>query len=170
MTRSQKVVLIGLALIVVLFALVTWHGAAQPDCIGPHADAAPGCRPGGGIKSLGRLTSPFAKGMKLPQPSYAVAANTPSYVTIPAAAEKMRSLKIRLSEGSAAQLSLANAAPDEDSDPEGMAKQRVESRNRLPYYDDEHVLQRVMTLVVTDKGGLLTMHCTGPTRCVFEGQ
>lgn len=170
MTRSQKVMLAVLALTVVVFALVLWRGAAQPGCIGKPARDQPECKAGGGIKGLGSLTSSFAKGLKLPQPSYAVAANASVEVAIPAASDEMRSLKLKLAEGSAAQLSLVNARPDQDSDPDGMAKQRNEARNKLPYYDDDHVLQRAMTFVVTDKGGRLTMRCTGSSRCVFEGE
>ena len=48
MTRSQKVVLVVLALLAVLFALVTWHGAKQPACAGRSALDKPECKPGGG--------------------------------------------------------------------------------------------------------------------------
>jgi hypothetical protein len=170
MTRSQKVVLIALALILVLFVLVIWHGATRPACAGTAARKQPECRAGGGIRGIAALTSPFAPGVKLPKPSYTVAPNASVEVTIPAAPDKMRRLKLKLAEGSAAQLSLANARPDRDPDPDGMAKQRDISRNSLPFYDDDHVQQRTMTLVVTDMGGQLTMRCTGSTRCVFEGE
>ena len=167
MTRSQKLMLLALALIAVVFALVIWHGATRPACVDEVPPSQPGCKPGGGIKSLGALTAPFTKSLKLPQPSYPVAPNTSVSVVIPAASDDMRSLKVKLAEGSAAQLSLANVRPDKDTHPEHIARQRALSRNSLPFQDDDHVLQRTMTLVVTDLGARLTMRCTGASRCVF---
>jgi hypothetical protein len=170
MTRSQKVMLAVLALIVVVFALVMWRGAAQPACIGTAAHTQPECKAGGGIKGLGSLTSSFAKGLKLPKPSYAVAPGASAEVTFPAASEEMRSVKVKLAQGASAQLSLVNVLPDKNTDRDGMPKQRDIDRNGLPFFDDDHVLQRTMTLVVTEMGGKLTMHCTGSSRCVFEGE
>ena len=170
MTRSQKVVLVGFALIVMLFALITWHGTAQPACAERAARIEPQCKPGSFIKALSGLASWLSTGVKLPKQSYAVAVNARVDVAIPAASDKLRSLRVKLTQGSAAQLSLVNVRPDEDSDPDGMAKQRDESRNKLPYANEDGALQITMTFVVTDKGGRLTMHCTGSSPCVFEGE
>ena len=164
MTRSQKVMLVGLIALVLLFILVMARGLTQPKCLYKPERDTPRCQPGGGMKGLGALTSPFARGLKLPQASYIVAPNAEFSVSIPATSDKMRSLKMKLTEDSTGGLKLVNVRPD-DGD---MKDQTDETKNKLPRYDDDNVLVRTKTLVVTEQGARLTMYCTGSTRCLFE--
>lgn len=164
MTRTQKMMLVGLIVLVLVFILVTARGLTQPACLDKLERDTPRCKPGGGMKGLGALTAPFAKGLKLPQASYTVAPNADLSVNIPATSDKMRSLKMKLTEGSAGALRLVNLTPD-DGD---MKDQSDEKKNTLPRYDDDNALVRTKTLVVTEQGARLTMYCTGSTRCRFE--
>lgn len=164
MTRSQKIVLSVLIVLALAFIVVTLRGVLQPACLTqPERDSLQ-CKPGDGVKALGALTARFARGMKLPQASYSLAPNTDFTVVIAATSDEIRSLKMKLTEGDAAELRLVNERPDEGE----MKDQSNEKKNPLPRRDDDHVLVRTKTLVVTDQGARLTMFCTGSAQCLFE--
>lgn len=166
MTRSQKIVLVGLGVLLALFVVVLLYGGTQPGCEGATPRSGPPCKAGSGMQLLGKLTSPLARGVKLPQKRYEVVPGGQAVATIDAASDDMRTLRLRLVEGGGAQVGLRNRTPDTGE----RADQAEPTKNPIPYDAEDRDKQRVRLFVVTPAGAMLTMKCIAAPRCVFAAE
>lgn len=162
MTRTQKIVVVALALVVLLFAWVTWHGAHQPACPGgPSSDAA--CQPGAGTRAIATLLAPFGGGVQLPQKTVNVPFDALETVKIPPSSDEMRRLNVTLVSGAQGAVGLVNVAPSTLAP----ASQGDEARLPDPTADASARMSR--TYVVTSQGATLKLRCLVRAGCVFEG-
>ena len=166
MTRSQKIVLVCLGVLLALFVVVLLYGGTQPPCKEATPESGPPCKAGSGMDLLGALTSPLAGGIELPQKQYAVAPGGQAQATIPSASDKMRTLRLRLVEGGGAAVGLLNRLPDT-----GRSRDQIDPvNNRIPHDDKNPDKRRLQLFVVTEAGATLTMKCTAAPRCVFAAE
>jgi len=162
MSRSQKIVLIALALIALAFVALVVRGQMRPSCEGRDADCAKGYEPGDTMRFFGKLLSDASPKVKLPQPRYTVQDKTRLSIDIAPADDKIRTLKVRLTQGTA-RLNVVSAPGDKgDIDLADQAKPTGLPREASAVDD-----QRTLSFVVTRGGGVLTVDCAaGP--CVIE--
>jgi hypothetical protein len=160
-TRSQKVVFVGLGLVLLLFVLLVVWGQTRPVCKGGDKECAKGYEPGAGIKGLKALFGGAGARIELAQKSYALAPGGSMSLTVPDAKTEMRTLKLRMDSGVRADLTLVNldGAPKTPD----LAKQH----ETLPIDSDAKGVTdpRSLSFAVTKGGAKLTIGCGSAAAC-----
>lgn len=164
MNRTQKTVVVTLAVIALLCLAVLARGLAQPACKGTPRQCAEGYAPGDGIQALGRLFSSAGPRIRLPRKRFEF--NTAGTVGVDIEPRKdesgrMRTLKLRQVQG-VIHLSLLNAVPDPDLDKQ---KEPTPLPRTASEPDDRHTL----SFAVTHGGARLTIECV-QAPCVLESE
>ncbi|MDH3460421.1 MAG: hypothetical protein OEM00_05475 [Burkholderiaceae bacterium] len=158
MTRSQKIALIALGVVSVLFVGFVLYGRGQQpssDCKGTEGKEACANEHKQAIKRMRSVFSAAGPSIELPEPRYAIAAKGVRKVTVPAGSESMRTLKLRLESGTV-KLTYVNTLPDTDKNLRKQGTDGVE----LPRRGESET-----SFAVTKKGGTLTMLCRGEAPC-----
>jgi hypothetical protein len=159
MTRSQKGVLIVMALLLLLLvALIVW-GQARPEF---SASDKADYRPGAAMKAIGSLFSSKRNRVELPQKRYQLGANQTLLVEIAKFDGDMRTLKLRRVQG-AMQLGVHVTPRKGDID---LSRQASEEKTLPREADDPEDRQR-MAYAVTGAGARLKITCTAAP-CILE--
>jgi hypothetical protein len=151
MTRAQKVTIVGLVLLLLLFVLVTVRGARQPgDCGGPER-CADRYEPSSLTTTAGRWLSPLAPRVALERKRFV----GPVSFAVPPADKPFRVLKLRLAQGAAARVVYTDLASAGDSP---LREQTLDLRAGGD--------KREGSLTATRGGGTATLQCVGS--CTVE--
>jgi hypothetical protein len=162
MTRAQKIALIGLATLAVLFIAALTVGQLQPSCPGRPPTCAASYQPGAAMQKVGRWLAWGAPTALLPQPRYVVPAQGQVQIHIAPATDKMRTLKLHLTQGGPMQLSLLDQGPVNPD----LADQAKGST--LPRAAQNPADPRSQSFVVSAAGAQLILQCQGSSPCTVE--
>jgi hypothetical protein len=165
MTRQQKVVLIALAGVLLVFALVLLRGGLQNgDCRGAdtkkcsdnyiaQSNASQSEGEGGGLKAtFGDWLAPLAPKVKLPKDAFVLPGGS---FSVPVAADEkpFRVGRMRLMSGAAAKLFYRDTGTASEKPDSGLHEQRLDlSSDKTPEG----------TFVATRQGGVLIITCIVP--------
>lgn len=161
MSRQQKLVLLALALLAVVFAVLIGWGQIRPGC--GAQDKRPTCKPGAGVKALRKLFSGAGPKVELPQQRYALDKPGSVQVDIGPSSDTIRTLKLKRVQG-AFKLNLVNAPVQNGPDIKDQDKDAP-----LPRDAEDPEERNLQTFAVTGGGGRLSITCvTAP--CAIEAQ
>ena len=159
MSRSQKVMLIGLVVLVLMvFVYSTVHGTKKSSDCGTPDDCARSYKPSSATSAMGRWFGPFAPRVRLDKTRFAlVPGGPPVEVELPAADKAFRVLRLQLKQGAAVHAVYIDRASASDS---SLHRQVVDLKASA---SDEKA--REATLTVMKQGGVVTLQCVGGAPC-----
>lgn len=155
MSRSQKMVIVVLALLVLVFALIMVRGATQPGhCGGPRL-CAQSYQPSGLTTTFGAWLAPLAPKVDLAQDRFSASSGNSVTLDVPPADKAFRMLRLRLAQGAAARVVYVDFASAQDSPLREQKLDLVAAEDKLEG-----------TLTATRQGGTATLQCVG--NCAVE--